>query len=128
LIVVNFAGSEQRFFSIDTYPRIEGLLCPNVGQVMGDKIVTREFSGGEITPEVNKSGIGFQRLFTVVDTAGSFSAVFYFFLYVIHGVFEFTHTFSEALHEFRNLFGAKKHENKYSNEQDFLETNTTEEQ
>ena len=121
-------GAQQRLIRIDTYPRVQVFLSPYVGQVLGDEIVTRNSSGGEITPEVNKSGIGFQRLFAVVDTAGCFSAVFHLFFHVIHGVFEFTHAFSETFHELRDLFGAKKYEYKYSYEQDFLETNTTEEQ
>ena len=84
---INFAGSEQRFFIADTYHALRATCAPNVGQVMGDKDRNkREFSEAR-SLRGQQIGVGFQRLFTVVDTAGKgLSAVFYF-LYVIHGVF-----------------------------------------
>ena len=66
-------------------------------------------------------------LFAVFESAG-FAGVLDFLLHVAHGVFKLTDAFSQALHEFRDLLRAKKHQDENSNEEDFLETNTTQNQ
>ena len=53
------------------------------------------------------------------------AGIVHFFLHIRHGLLKFFHSFTKTLHEFRNFFGTEKYQYKYSNEQDFLETNPT---
>lgn len=76
----------------------------------------------------DRQRVGGRQLFAVVEPAGLLVGILDFLLHVAHGVLEFTDTFSETFHEFRDLLRAKKHQDKNSNEEDFLETNTTQDQ
>lgn len=99
------------------------------GEVLAHQLRARQRARVQLLLNVGEWLCGYAHaLLAVFKPAGGLAGIFHFLLDVAHGILEFAHAFAQTFHEFRDLLRAKEHQDKNADEEDFLETNTTQKQ